>query len=138
MGVITKPSSVQRSGIVWLLGSCGRAAGCGGTRPPVVISRGSIPQTRPSAQGAARAAADPDSSQKTAGYCWSFYFHVTWLLSLRWILEIFGPSTKAYVRHNFRHLRDDQQYPGVLRDTTKGLRIPSVSRLSLLFGATSV
>ena len=30
MGVITKPSSVQRSGIVRLLGSYGMAAGCGG------------------------------------------------------------------------------------------------------------
>src|SRR6516165_1311316 len=58
MGVITKPSSVQRAGIVRLLGSCGRAAGYGGARPPVVISRGSIPQPRPPAQGAARAAVD--------------------------------------------------------------------------------
>src|SRR5262249_22017044 len=33
MGVITKPSSVQRSGIVQLLVSCGMAAGCGGGRP---------------------------------------------------------------------------------------------------------
>ena len=30
MGVITKPSSVQRSGIVRLLVTCGMAAGCGG------------------------------------------------------------------------------------------------------------
>src|SRR5215831_3544281 len=33
MGVITKPSSVQRSGIVRLLVSCGMAAGCGGGCP---------------------------------------------------------------------------------------------------------
>src|SRR5438309_7712957 len=33
MGVITKPSSVQRSGIVRLLGACGMAAGCGGDHP---------------------------------------------------------------------------------------------------------
>jgi len=36
-----------------------------GARPPAVASRGSIPQTRPPAQGAAHAAADPDSAQKT-------------------------------------------------------------------------
>jgi hypothetical protein len=30
MGVITKPSSVQRSGIVRLLVACGMAVGCGG------------------------------------------------------------------------------------------------------------
>ena len=35
--------------------------------PPAVASRGSIPQTRPPAQSAARAAADPDSAQKTDG-----------------------------------------------------------------------
>src|SRR5437870_4640639 len=33
MSVITKPSSVQRSGIVWLLISCGIAAGGGRDRP---------------------------------------------------------------------------------------------------------
>src|SRR5262249_8782180 len=33
MGVITKPSSVQRSVIVWLLVACGMAAGCGGATP---------------------------------------------------------------------------------------------------------
>src|SRR5262249_18244152 len=32
---------------------------------PAVASMGSIPQTRPPAPGAARAAADPDSTQKT-------------------------------------------------------------------------
>ena len=41
------------------------AAGCGRDRPPAVASRGSIPQTRPPAQGSARAAADSDSAQKT-------------------------------------------------------------------------
>ena len=35
-----------------------------GARPPAVASRGSIPQTRPPAQGAAHAAADPDSAQQ--------------------------------------------------------------------------
>src|SRR5262245_29311879 len=64
MGVITKPSSVQRSVIVWLLVSCGMEVGYGGARPPAVASRGSIPQTGPPAQGAAHAAADPDSAQK--------------------------------------------------------------------------
>src|SRR5712692_9929103 len=34
MGVITKPSSVQRSVIVRLLVSCGKAAGCGRDPPP--------------------------------------------------------------------------------------------------------
>jgi len=43
-------------------------------------------------------------------YCWSFYFHATRLLLLRWIFEIFGPSTTAYARHYVRHLGDDQQY----------------------------
>ena len=36
------------------------------------------------------------------------------LLLLRWILAIFGPSTKACPRHDFRHLGVDQQYPPVL------------------------
>src|SRR5215813_7978483 len=35
---------------------------------PAGASRGSIPQTQPPAQGAARAAADPDSAQKTGKY----------------------------------------------------------------------
>src|SRR5215467_8836660 len=65
MGVITKPSSVQRSVIVRLLVSCSMAVRYGGARPPAVASRGSIPQTRPPAQGAAHAAAAPDSAQKT-------------------------------------------------------------------------
>src|SRR5262249_4150190 len=68
MGVITKPSSVQRSVIVRLLVLCGKAAGCGRDRPPAGASRGSIPQTRPPAQGAVRAAADPARAQKT-GVC---------------------------------------------------------------------
>jgi hypothetical protein len=46
----------------------------------------------------------PQSCQKTPGYCWSFYFHVTRLRLLRWLLEIFGPSTKACARQNFRRL----------------------------------
>src|SRR5205807_10521058 len=37
---------------------------------PAVASRGSIPQTRPPAQGAARAAANSDSAQKT-GVMWT-------------------------------------------------------------------
>src|SRR6266446_4879753 len=68
MGVITKPSRVQRSVIVQLLVSCGMAVGSGHTRPPAVASRGSIPQTRPPAQGAAHAAADPDRTQKTGDF----------------------------------------------------------------------
>src|SRR5262244_144868 len=72
MGVITKPSSVQRSVMVRLLVSCGMAAGGGPDRPPAGASRDSIAQTRPSAQGAARAAADPDSAQKT-GVCRTGY-----------------------------------------------------------------
>jgi hypothetical protein len=55
----------------------------------------------------------PQHKQKTPGYCWSFYIHATRLLLLRWIREIFGPSTTAYARHYFRHLGDDQQYPPV-------------------------
>src|SRR5215470_13776983 len=70
MGVITKPSSVQRSVIVRLLVSCGIALGSGHTRPPAVVSRGSIPQIRPPAQGAARAAADADRAHKTGDGCW--------------------------------------------------------------------
>src|SRR5712691_12983313 len=42
---------------------------------PAVASRGSIPQTRPPAQGAARAAADPDSAQKTGDFWASFIAH---------------------------------------------------------------
>src|SRR5262245_40060383 len=47
------------------------------------------------------------------GYCWSFNFHATRLLLLRWILGVFWSSTTAYVWHAFWHLGDDQQYPGV-------------------------
>ena len=50
---------------------------------------------------------------KTVGYCWSSSFHAIRLLLLRWILAIFGPSTQAGARHDFRHLGVDQQYPGV-------------------------
>jgi len=53
-------------------------------------------------------------SQKTTRYCWSFCFHATRLLLLRWILEIFEPSTTTYARHYFWHLGDDQQYPPIL------------------------
>ena len=42
--------------------------------------------------------------QQSGGYCWSFYCHVTRLLLLRWLLEIFRSSTKARARHNFRRL----------------------------------
>ena len=34
------------------------------------------------------------------------------MLSLRWILEVFGPSTQTHSKYNFRHLGVDQQYPG--------------------------
>jgi hypothetical protein len=59
----------------------------------------------------------PLKSQKTTGYCWSSSFHATWLLLLRWILEVFGPSMQARSKHDFRHLGVDQQYPTVFRDT---------------------
>src|SRR5438128_1586434 len=44
------------------------AAGCGSGCPPAIASSGSIPQTRPPPQGAAHAAPDPDSAQKTGGF----------------------------------------------------------------------
>src|SRR5438132_9424856 len=44
MGVITKPSRVQRSVIVWLLGACGIAAGCRGDHPQR-SSRGAVYRT---------------------------------------------------------------------------------------------
>src|SRR5438132_9724005 len=44
------------------------AAGCGSDCPPAIASSGSIPQTRPPARGAAHAAPDPDSAQKTGGF----------------------------------------------------------------------
>jgi hypothetical protein len=56
----------------------------------------------------------------TPRYCWSFSFHATRLLLLRWILEILGPSTTAYARHNFRHLGDDQQYPPIIGNAPSG------------------
>jgi hypothetical protein len=59
------------------------------------------------------AAAQP-LSQKTSRYCWSSSFHVTWLLLLRWIVDVFGPSTLARSKHDFRHLGVDQQYPSLL------------------------
>ena len=51
----------------------------------------------------------------TPGYCWSFYFHVTPLLSLCRIYSTSGPAITAYARHYRRHFEDDQQYPGVNR-----------------------
>ena len=51
----------------------------------------------------------------TPGYYWSSSFHAIRLLILRWILAIFGPSTKACRTHKFWHLGVDQQYPGVYR-----------------------
>ena len=42
------------------------------------------------------------------------YFHATRRLLLCRVLYVPGPSTIAYARGNFRHLRVDQQYPGVL------------------------
>ena len=66
MGVITKPSSVQRAGIVWL-----QVAGAWqpGAEVPTPSGRlgGSIPQPRPPAQGTARAA-DSDSAHKTGDF----------------------------------------------------------------------
>jgi hypothetical protein len=38
-------------------------------------------------------ALDPRARGKTPGHCWSFSCHATQLLVLRWILEIFEPST---------------------------------------------
>jgi hypothetical protein len=52
--------------------------------------------------------------QKSGGYCWSFYFHVTPLLSLCQIFSTSEPAITAYARHHRRHFEDDQQYPGVL------------------------
>src|SRR6266581_2831160 len=51
--------------------------------------------------------------EETGGYCWSSSFHAIRLLLLRWILAIFGPSTQAGARYDFRHLGVDQQYPAV-------------------------
>src|SRR5262245_20873308 len=48
------------------------------------------------------------------GNCWPSYFHAIRLSLLRWILAIFGPSTKAYLRYDFRHFGVDQQYPPVI------------------------
>jgi len=42
-----------------------------------------------------------------------FSCHATRMLSLRWILEVFGPSTQTHSKYNFQHLGVDQQYPGV-------------------------
>ena len=47
------------------------------------------------------------------GYCWSFYFHVTPLLSRCRIFSTSGPAITAYARHYRRHFEDDQQYPPV-------------------------
>jgi hypothetical protein len=38
------------------------------------------------------------------------------MLSLRWILEVFGPSTQTHSKYNFRHLGVDQQYLSVFCD----------------------
>jgi hypothetical protein len=51
--------------------------------------------------------------EETGGYCWSFYFHVTPLLSLCRIFSTSGPAITAFARHYRRHFEDDQQYPGV-------------------------
>ena len=59
----------------------------------------------------------------TGGYCWSFYFHVTRLLILRWLLKIFRPSTKARARHNFRRLG--------LTNSIRALTVHLRSRMSL-------
>jgi hypothetical protein len=56
-------------------------------------------------------------SRLRVGYCWSFYFHATRLLLLRWILEIFGPSMTACARHNLQHLGVGQQQRVVFADT---------------------
>jgi hypothetical protein len=56
---------------------------------------------------------DKTQRGKTFGYCWSSYFQAIRLLLLRWILAIFGPSTKVCPRHDFRHWGVDQQYPFV-------------------------
>src|SRR5262245_61291026 len=45
------------------------------------------------------------------GYCWSFCFHATWLLSLCRIFNTPGPAMKVYARHYGQHFEDDQQYP---------------------------
>jgi len=54
-----------------------------------------------------------ETVHQTGGYCWSFSFHATRLLSLCQILYAFGPATTAYGQHDLRHFGVDQQYPGV-------------------------
>jgi hypothetical protein len=53
------------------------------------------------------------SVEQTGGYCWSFYFHATPMLSLCLILHALWLATTAYGQHHFRHFGVDQQYPGV-------------------------
>jgi hypothetical protein len=53
--------------------------------------------------------------EQSGGYCWSFYFHTTPMLSLYRILHAPRPAKMAYARQHFRHFGVDQQYPGVLR-----------------------
>jgi len=48
------------------------------------------------------------------GYCWSFYFHATLLLSLCRILHAPEPAKTAYVKRHLRHFGVDQQYRDVL------------------------
>jgi hypothetical protein len=51
----------------------------------------------------------------------------TWLLLLRGILEICGPSTKACARHNFRHMGVGQQYPPVCWTVLQRRHVASTS-----------
>src|SRR5215471_18937765 len=109
MGVITKPSSVQRSVIVRLLVSCGMAVGSGHTRPPAVASRGSILQTRPPAQGAAYAAADPERTQKTGDFSTPTVYLLylsTLFLWLQAVAGIIGVTSSNALRRN-SHIPSD-------------------------------
>src|SRR5262249_25952401 len=72
------------------------------------------------------------------GYCWSTSFKVLGVLFLGEVHPTFLPSKKACWAHQFQYLGVDQQYREGFQDTTKGLRIPHVSRLSLLFGSATV
>src|SRR5215471_1628245 len=71
-------------------------------------------------------------SQKTEGYCWRMYFKTLAVLFLRKVSPAFLPSKKACGTHQFRYWGVRQQYPEGFQGTTKGLRIPNISRLSLL------
>ena len=62
----------------------------------------------------------------------------TYTPTVQSIIVYFGRvHSEPYISTIKTYFRVGQQYPGVFRDTTKGLRIPSVSRLSLLLGAGS-